>query len=267
MNSGKITDNKGTNIDCGGVNMTAGTFIMNGGNISGNSGKCGGVYVTGGNFTMNSGRISGNTANQDYGDGGGVYIENGAFIMNNGEISGNIAGSSHYYNGNFGNCGHGGGVYVENGAFTMNGGEISGNTAKGNGGGVFVHNGPFTMSGGNISANISTYDYGYGHSYGISDYVGYGGGVFVFSNVIFTKTGGTITGYSSDPVNGNVVKDNSGNIESNLGHSIYLLIYMPTGPGSWLILHKEDTAGPSVNLSYDYNNGAPTWSGDWIVDQ
>jgi uncharacterized repeat protein (TIGR02543 family) len=110
----------------------------------------GGVYVqygyelnsSGGTFIMNGGEISGNCA--DYGGGvyvgGGVqYRNDGTFIMNGGLISGNTSNE------------RGGGVYT-NGTFTMSGGVISGNTGIGAGGGVYVYytNGTFTKSGGTI---------------------------------------------------------------------------------------------------------------------
>jgi hypothetical protein len=46
-----------------------------------------GVYVNGGSFIMNDGEISGNTGK----NGSAVYVENGTFTMNNGVISGNTA--------------------------------------------------------------------------------------------------------------------------------------------------------------------------------
>jgi hypothetical protein len=143
MNDGtKIIDNKnyGHISDermSGGVCVNAhGTFIMNGGEISGNTVSLniygdvsGGVFVgVYGIFTMNGGKITNNT-------GGGVclygsYLSNVTyeykrqdvvFTMNSGEISGN----------------NGSGVSVKwGGIFTMNGGEISGNSAE-RGGGVF----------------------------------------------------------------------------------------------------------------------------------
>jgi len=104
------------------------SFIMNGGEISGNKGvNGGGVYVYfNGSFTMHGGKISGNTA--DY-YGGGVFVYNNSnFTMHGGEISGNTA--INFY---------GGGVLVM-GSFTMHGGEIFGNTANSNGGGVYMEN-------------------------------------------------------------------------------------------------------------------------------
>jgi hypothetical protein len=157
------------------------TFIMDGGEISGNSvsdywgANGGGVYVTGGMFTMNGGEISGNFATtssvstfRSY--GGGVYVTGGTFTMNGGEISGNsasaVAGTapSTVYSA----YAYGGGVYAKNTLFTMNGGEISGNSisavssavsssdVKSIGGGVYVSGGMFTMTSGEISGNSAS---------------------------------------------------------------------------------------------------------------
>jgi len=88
------------------------------------------------------------------------------------------------------------------------------------------------------------------------------GGVYVErsayqGNIIsgtLTKTGETIYGYSeSDTVNGNVVKDSSGNIVNNCGHAVYAGSSTP-------VKRKETTAGPDVNLFY---NSDGTYSGDW----
>jgi len=67
--------------------------------------------------------------------------------------------------------------------------------------------------------------------------------VFVdaYSGAIFTKTGGTITGYGSDTVNGNVVKNDSDIVQSNFGHTVYVGIISA-------IKRRETTAGPEVNL-------------------
>jgi len=101
MNNGStITSNarstqKYSNTHGGGVYVD-GTFIMNGGTISGNNayeaggdytwpGRGGGVYVNNGTFTMNGGTISGNNA--DY-QGGGVYVDSGTFTKTGGTIWG-----------------------------------------------------------------------------------------------------------------------------------------------------------------------------------
>jgi hypothetical protein len=102
MYSGKISNNTVTNPqqsyggDGGGVYIdTFATFIMNGGEISGNAAigdagsDGGGVGIgTYSAFNMNGGVIGGNTAT---GYGGGVYINNGEFNMFNGFIYGSDA--------------------------------------------------------------------------------------------------------------------------------------------------------------------------------
>jgi fibronectin type 3 domain-containing protein len=191
MNAGtKITSNSNYSNSAysyGGGVYVAGTFIMNGGEISSNTtagsisylshySYGGGIYVAG-TFTMNGGKISNNTAYSDcsYSYGGGVYVA-GTFTMNGGEISNNTA----YYYLSFSylsSYSYGGGVYVRSGTFTMNGGTISGNTANGNtisdktvsyGGGVYVYDGTFNMKSGEISNNTAT-DSGGGIWYGINN--------------------------------------------------------------------------------------------------
>ncbi|MDR0684998.1 MAG: hypothetical protein LBF83_07705 [Spirochaetaceae bacterium] len=146
----RITGNKASSSNFGGgVLVVPGSiFIMNGGEISGNTGvngTGGGVEVSYGIFIMNGGEISVNAVvgqGGAYGARGGGVSLSGAFIMNGGTISGNTA--SDY-------GGKGGGVHMFfNSTFTMNGGTISGNTAY-EGGGVFVGSyGKFTKSGNSI---------------------------------------------------------------------------------------------------------------------
>jgi hypothetical protein len=209
----------------------SGTLIMNAGSrITGNTSEYGsGVYVAGGAFTMNGGTISGNIASE-YGGGVSVF---GTFTMSGGTISGNTASYD------------GGGVHAEYGTFifTMSGGTISGNTASYDGGGVFVEDGSFIMSGGTISGNTASSS---------------GGGVCVDSEATFTKTGGTIYGYStSDTANSNAVKTSSGAVVNNKGHAVYAYISSSSNK------RKETTAGPSVNLSFDGSGSSPTYSGSW----
>lgn len=120
----------------GGVYVRDGTFTLRGGKINGNSALAyassqsgfsagGGVSVINSTFVMNGGEISGNNGKTD---GGGVYLDAGAFTMSGGEISGNTSLD-------------GGGVYVyrNTSSFTMTGGRIVGNTASlGGGGGVYI---------------------------------------------------------------------------------------------------------------------------------
>jgi hypothetical protein len=154
MNEGtKIKDNIMTTNNTtsgGGVSINEGTFIMKGGEISGNKSLGpaqenvwylgGGVQVYKGIFTMEGGKISNNESADS---GGGLEVaEDGIFTMSgNAEISNNIS------------YGGVGGVYVNRGIFTMNGGKISGN----NGGGVHVvwEEGKFTMNGGEITSNTA----------------------------------------------------------------------------------------------------------------
>jgi len=156
---------------------------------------------------------------------GGVSISGGAFEMTGGTISGNSAPK------------FGGGVCIDpHNTFNMTGGAISGNKAS-YGGGVYVspHGATFNMRGGVISGNTATEEAG-GVSYSCS-----------FTST-FTKTGGTITGYNSDPVNGNTVKDEDGNVLARKGHAIYC-----DGSTS---KRKETTAGPKDNFSKD---GSGAW--------
>ena len=208
MNRGAtITENKGGS----GVYVRSGTFEMNGGTIS-NNGKStnlvGGGVDNSAVFTMNGGTISGNTAST----GGGVYV-GGTFTMNGGVITDNIA------------SGYGGGVYIYYGKFIMNNGTISGNIAT-KGGGVSINRYTFTMNAGIITGNIASE---------------YGGGVYGE----LTKKGGTITGYNSDPSNGNVVKDNSGTL-ARRGHAVFVNENM----------RKEKSAASHINLS---NNNKENW--------
>jgi len=181
---------------------------------NGNNGSM--IYIDGGTFRMNEGTtITGNTGGinkRGYGgQGGGVYVQTGTFEMNGGTISNNSVLWS------------GGGVDASDGSSTMNGGTISGNIAS-FGGGVYVNNGSFTIRGGMIFSNIARE---------------MGGGVFSFIGGTFIKIGGVITGYNSDQVNGNVVRDDAGNIIGRRGHAVFVNENR----------RKETTAGEEQNLS------------------
>jgi len=213
VDGGEFKMNVGTAIignEGGGV-YNRGTFAMSSSTISGNTASYGSGVYNGGTFTMSRSTISGNNAS---GEGGGVYNE-GAFTMGSSTISGNTAS-------------YGGGVYNHRGTFTMSGGTISGNNASDKGGGVGAGGwGTFAMRGGTITGNTA---------------VNYGGGVYGY----ITKTGGTITGYNTDPTNGNAVKDEGGNVFARKGHAVY---YNEN-------IRKETTAGPGANLSSD---GSGAW--------
>jgi fibronectin type 3 domain-containing protein len=207
MEGGEISGNTGS--FGGGVNVSSGTFTMSGGTINGNTGSSGGgVYVSSGaSFTMSGGEISGNTASSK---GGGVYVSSGTFIMEGGTISGNIA--TKY---------DGGGVLNSGGTFTMSGGTISGNTATSDGGGVLNSGGTFTMSGGTISGNTATkYD---------------GGGVYI-SHGRFTKSGGGIIDGTNSATSGKVV-------------------YVYSSPPK----QRNAAAGPGVDMDSNINGSAGGW--------
>ncbi|MDR0475534.1 MAG: hypothetical protein LBH43_17910 [Treponema sp.] len=162
------------------------------------------------------------------------------------------------------------------GTFIMNDGSgIADNMSYQNGGGVYVANdGTFLMKGGVIERNycyqiqdqalvMSTG----GRSNTFAETPRRGGGVYVSVGGTFTKTGGTITGYASDPRNGNTTRTfNNLEVSRNNGHAVFAAlgrlgtsILGPTvsETGS---KRKETTAGPDVNLHISSDG---TFSGNW----
>lgn len=177
VGGGKITGGKNNSSYQGregGIYVESGSFTMNDGSITGNSGGDnsfgGGVYVKGSSastitFIMNGGTISDNSASY----GGGVYVASmGSFTLSGGTISRNRGGVA------------GGGVCVD-GTFSMNDGTISGNRSSTAGSGVYV-GGTFNMNDGTISGNDSLN----------RDQPSYGGGVCVDGT--FNMNKGTISG-------------------------------------------------------------------------
>jgi len=71
----------------------------------------------------------------------------------------------------------------------------------------------------------------------------FGGGVFVDGGT-FSKTGGTITGHTSDQTAGNVVRGNIGTL-TRRGHAVFVNENR----------RRETTAGTAVNLSCQSNIG------------
>ena len=143
MNGGTITGNGG-GVQVASTNSSA-SFIMNGGSITGNtcdstyanSYSCGGVIVTGGSFTMNGGSITGNTTTGSIAtiaSGGVLVCSSGSFTMTGGEITNNQCAVSNIFGDN-GNDFAGGvrvSSFLSGGSFTVSGDAvISGNTAKG----------------------------------------------------------------------------------------------------------------------------------------
>lgn len=177
-----------------------------GGKITGGNDKPG-VIVYGGTFIMNGGTITGNA--------GGVIVggNNGSasFIMNGGSITENIV------NTNNATTTYGGGVYVAKGSsFTMTGGSITGNTVTGiaamtaSGGVLVVNNGSsFTMTGGEITNNQCTVD----KFFNDNDFAG---GVRVSSNL----SGGSFTVSGDAVISGNTAKGSANNVNLANGQKI-----------------------------------------------
>jgi hypothetical protein len=133
------------------LSMNSGVLISGNGNFhdssvgSGKNGsRGGGVFIDQGTFIMEGGTISGNRART----GGGVYMtgDGATFVMNSGTISGNTA----KYNGS-GSGEYGGGVYMADAGckFYMNGGTITGNTAAGKADGTYTY-GDLHKAGGTV---------------------------------------------------------------------------------------------------------------------
>jgi len=196
MNNGvRLIDNyRGSSGLGSAVWVAAGTFTMNGGEISGNTTPNGGggvfLYNASANFIMKGGSIKNNTTTDT--TGGGVEVSIGTFTMQGGTISGNTAVTT------------GGGVFVDNsGTFIMEGGSITGNkventdstsTSGGNGGGVGVK-GVFIMQGGTISGNNTAA----AGTASTSTDLGNGGGVYVGTGGSFTLSAdGIISGNHAD---------------------------------------------------------------------
>jgi len=191
-----VTGNNNTSATAatvgGGVRVESeGTFVLNGGAVSGNRATVmGGGVLNTGTFTMHSGTVSGNYAVQS-GNltimGGGV-INFGTFTMHNGRIFENSAvhqggGVQNegifvvYYGDIFENTASNGAGVSTFGVFTMHDGNIFENAAGSTGGGVRAENtGTFVMIDGKIFDNTSNSS----------------GGVRVDSGGTFVMEGGVI---------------------------------------------------------------------------
>ena len=124
------------------INVTSGTFIMDGGKILNNrTERGGGVLVNNGYFVMNDGIIMDNYCTVG---GGGVYMFNGVdFVMNGGIIRRNAAPD-------------GGGIYFDGGTFRMKGGSVLRNSSSNKGAGIYYHSGRIYLSGAvEINSNTS----------------------------------------------------------------------------------------------------------------
>lgn len=271
----KITGTSSINAYGGGVYIADnGNFVMNGGEISGNSVVYGGgvFMLKNGSFTMNNGLITGNNGST----GGGVYMRDGSsFIMNGGTISSNSAtsyGGGIYITGDcsftmaegtiaFNTAKYGGGVCLSGGNFIMDDGEIKNNTSNGNddnygdgGGGILIGSGIFTLNNGNISENSA---------------IAYGGGVCMpyslgTQSMTFTMNGGIINGNSAKSggavsafrgtfnLNNGVVK---GNNASSAGGGVWYHYGSFEKSISGGIIYGNDVPSDLKNTASDDNHG------------
>ena len=189
MTGGKISNHTATETNSSAVYITADSkggdytgktrFVLDGGEISGNTGEYGGVFVGSiqpdykhiAEFEMKSGLISNNEAT--FTGGGVAVIANGRFTMNGGEISDNKSarggGVTTYDLYVFQKVSEAGisiedwaGKYNVPAAFVMNGGIITGNTAYslengdgGIGGGVYIASNTCIIRNGEITDNVA----------------------------------------------------------------------------------------------------------------
>jgi len=96
------------------------------------------------------------------------------------------------------------------------------------------------MKGGEISGNTASSSSSYSS----------GGGVYVNSETFTKSGGGIITGYASDTVSGNVVKNSSGVVQNNNGHAVFTSLNSK---------RRNSTAGPGVNLDSSKDGVAGGW--------
>jgi len=162
-----------------------------------------------------------------------VVSSGGTLIMNDGST---ITGGAH--------CGNGGGVYVDGGGtFLMKGGTITGNFC-------FLFN----------DYNSSLLELQGGSYKGAGVYVD--GKTTLFGKTspggTFTKTGGTIYGYTpDDPKSNKITGLNGEGIIPNSGHAVFAgNTYKETNT---VVKRKETTAGPDVNLHYSDDSFSGAW--------
>ena len=121
-----------------------GRLILESGKLQGNEDDdCRLVAVEYGTFVMNGGSVTGNAYD---GDGAGVYVNEGTFIMNGGNISDNHSARAGY---------SGGGIYFDGSStskLVITGGEIFGNSAY-DGGAIYLDDGYAELTGGKIYKN------------------------------------------------------------------------------------------------------------------
>lgn len=229
------------------ITMEDGAIIRN--NTNRNYELGGGILIgNGSTFIMNGGEISGNTAN----GGGGVAIIGSSMFMNDGTISNNstyrTSGQGSYgagvYVADYANASGGDTLFTPAPAsFEMNGGSIIDNTALDYGGGIltFPQQGQqitININNGNISGNQVTEGSGGAVAafFGVTELnvkggtllgnsaQNYGGGVFLYDATNVTISGGTISENKASQGGGiylwptSAVKQTNGSIENNVAN-------------------------------------------------
>jgi len=189
-----------------------------------------------------------------------VEVENGGtLVMNDGSA---ITGNINNRNDPGERIIYGGGVTVFNGGtFIMKGGIISGNTIQ-----------PRPLTAQEVAQAKKAFALGYSLMWGKEAAINkaeekmnvvaipVGAGVYVFGGVdkkptpsgTFIKTGGTITGYSSDPENGNVIKNIEGKVLNGFGHAVFFdtSIYGHEKEEPKAIKAIDTTIGPEITLHF-----------------
>ena len=272
-NGAVLRNNKRTSGYGSGVFAENAEVVMDGGEISSNSGKYGGaVGLKGSSMTMNGGMIQDNEASED---GGGIAVlKSSKLTFNNGIILKNTA---HF----------GGGISVggsttvtvgEGGAeLTMNGGTISGNVSRAEGGGIYVQSeNSAQISAGTIIGNKS----GSGNFGGGGIYVNgtrtveegtYQYGKLKLTNALITgngaERGGGLAGCSTSTVkiyqkNGAYIYGNTAengaddifisNMDYGIGRPVYVISeYMPDGtPYHWCDENNKPVSSGLLNENY-----------------
>jgi hypothetical protein len=218
---------------------SSGKFIMNGGEISGNTGSYNG-YASAvdnrGAFIMNGGKITECSDNSR-----GTVCSYGTFTMNGGEINNNV----------------GRGVYVypsSTGSFQMTGGKITNNFAS-KGGGIYIStysvSKTITISGGEISNNTASRGGGiygggyYGGQYSVT--LNISGGV-IKNNAAASGNGGGIYANGTVNMTGGVISGNNAQIS---GGGIYARTFKKSASGG--VVYGSDAA--DITLQNKSGNG------------
>jgi hypothetical protein len=172
------------------VSSNAGTAMVTGSTLSGNSANgsssyilLGGGIYSHGTLTVNNSTLSGNSAsstNLYFGyavRGGGIYSD-GTLTVNNSTLSGNSASSTYVFPyGAYG--GGGGGIDNDFGTLTLSNSTLSGNTSVGRGGGMYTVSAyPVTLT--NVTLTANRADTG-GSGY-------QGGGLYDYGSVVLDNT-------------------------------------------------------------------------------